>query len=309
MKILSVKNLSKDTVDFLSRQFTYVYKDRKQLENKDVQEVDIVIGNIPVHLLPHCHTLQYLQLESAGHESYVNCIPHNVRLCNASGIFGESIAEHLVMSTLALFRDLDVYFAQQKNHVYQKKRHISLIQGSTFIIYGTGDIGSCFAKKIKALGGYTIGVNRSGKKLDCFDEVYGVAGIDAQLHRADVIAFGLPKYEGTNHIFKEAQLKLVKSSVVILNVGRSNAISQEMICEALQNKQIGKAMLDVFNEEPIRENHPIWDIPGLLITPHVSGTFAHPLMHQLFEILVKENLMSFKKGETLRNEVDLIQGY
>lgn len=309
MKIISVKPLNEVCTKYLSSLGEFNVIERSLISEKDVKDAQIIIGNIQPHLLDCCEQLKYLQLESAGNENYLPYYRSDFIMCNASGTFGESIAEHLLMGTLMLFRNMDTYMKQQMIHEYKPKHQVRLIQGSTFLIYGTGDIGQSFAKKVKQLGGHTIGIKREVCDVDYFDEVYTASKVKGILANVDVIAFCLPKSNKTTHIFTKQHMDAVKQDTIILNVGRSNAVDQNLIVEYLNNNKIGGAMLDVFDEEPIDKDSMLWDAKRLLITPHVSGTFANDFMYEQFYRIVEHNIKAYMNGKELMNVVSHSEGY
>ncbi len=309
MKIVSIIRLDEQTIQQLSRFGNLKVVKRSRIQESDVIDAEIIIGNIPKEMMPKCEKLKFLQLESAGNENYIPYYREGLIICNASGTFGESIAEHLVMSTLMLFRNMDIYMKQQNQHQYLPMRATKLIVGSRVLIYGTGDLGQSFAKKLKSLGAKTIGVKRIPCTVDYFDEIYTSTHVSSILPSVDVVAFCLPKSEETTAIFKEVHMNRLAKDCIILNVGRSNAIDQNMIVEYLRNDNIGGAMLDVFDEEPIASNSQLWDCDRLLITPHVAGNFANEYTYQCFYEIVNYNVKAYTEGLRMKNIINRRNGY
>lgn len=310
MKIVSYFKLPVAIEDELKTLGEYVNLEGLSYEIKDICEATIIIGNLPPHLLKHCKKLKFLQLIFAGSDGYKDYVCDDYEICNASGTFGASIAEHLIMYTLMLFRSIPNYMDQQKQHLYHRIDNNKMIYGSTFMICGCGDIGTQFAKRIKALGGYTIGIKRRKcVSLPYFDEIYTEDRIEEHLHRADVIALCLPKNDTTDHFLSDKRMQLMKKDAILLNVGRGNAVDTQALITFLKNKEIGGAALDVFEEEPLPISSELWDIDNLIITPHVSGTFANPYTFELFYEILKDNINRFKNNKPLKNVIDKESGY
>jgi phosphoglycerate dehydrogenase-like enzyme len=163
---------------------------------------------------------------------------------------------------------------------------------------------------MKALGSYTIGIKRrEGQKPDYLDELHTLDSLEELLPRADVVALSLPGTRETYRLFDSGKFSLMKEGSVILNVGRGTTICTEDLCDALEKGQIAGAGLDVTDPEPLPEDHRLWDAPGAVITPHVSGFFHLPeTLRRIVRISIG-NLERFKNGEPLQNMVDFKTGY
>lgn len=310
MKIISVMKLPNNIMDILQAKGEVIIKDRLSLSEEDVKDAEIIIGNIKRSLLVKCEHLKYYQLDSAGSDTYANVVKEDCTLCNASGTFGASIAEHLVMTTLMLFRNMPFYINNQRQHIYNQISHVKMIKNSRFLIFGTGDLGSEYAKAIQSLGGYTIGVKRTScAQLPYFDEVYINEEIDPILANVDVVCLCLPKNHLSDHIMNKERLDQLKSDAIVLNVGRGNAIDQKYLCKRLNEGKLLGAALDVFEKEPILNDDPIWDTKNLIITPHVSGTYANEWTYSLFYDILEKNLNCYFLGKPLHNVVDRKLGY
>ena len=177
---------------------------------------------------------------------------------------------------------------------------------------GLGDIGGEYAKRMKALGSYTIGLRRTeGEKLDYLDEVFTTEHLDELLPRADFVALSLPNSPATYHIMDERRLRLMKKTAFLLNVGRGSAIDPEALNRVLHDGWLGGCGVDVTEPEPLPEDSPLWDAPRMYITPHISGQYH---LQETFERIVRiagGNLEKFLAGEkdSMKNLVDFKTGY
>lgn len=237
-------------------------------------------------------------------------LPHNVILTNASGAYGRAISEYMIGVLLVLYKKLYLYRDNQFLANWSYLGPVKTIYGSTALIVGAGNIGGEFAKRLSALGAYTIGIRRTDtSKPDYFDEVHLIDKLDELLPRADIVALSLPGTRRTNKVIDSKRLKLMKSDAVLINVGRGNVVDTEALCDALESGRLLAAALDVTEPEPLPKGHRLWRIKNAIITPHVSGRFS---VQEILETIVDisaANLEAFLKGDKLANVVDLEEGY
>ena len=288
----------------------YRYILAKELTEADVADVEVSLGNIPPALLPACANLRWLQLNSAGPDQYLGKMPEGAILTNATGAYGLAISEHMLGMLLEIIKKLNRYYDNQHAHLWRDEGPVSSIEGATALILGAGNIGGDFARKLHALGAYTIGVRRTATKKDEYlDELWHMDAIESLLPRADIIALCLPGTSETKGVISRERIAMMKKKAVILNIGRGSAIDTEALCDALEQGRLGGAGLDVTDPEPLPPDHRLWDAPNAIVTPHISG-FYH--LRQTYERIVGiccENLANYKAGRPLRNVVDEKTGY
>lgn len=231
-------------------------------------------------------------------------------LTNGSGAYGVTIAEHMVMVTLMMLRRYPEYYELVQNRVFRGELMIGSLYGATIVICGTGDIGSNFARRLKAFSpAKIIGINRTGRSVEGFDEVIPMAEIETALPRADVLAMTLPGTAQTNNLISRERLGMMKKSAFLVNVGRGNCIDQDALIDALNEGNLAGAALDVFRTEPIPENDPAWNTPGLLVTPHCSGKMTMAFTRDTLVDTFCENLHRFCEGKPMLHVVDKSLGY
>lgn len=234
----------------------------------------------------------------------------DVILTNGSGAYGVTIAEHMVMVTLMLLRRMPEYEEFVRTKQFRSDLMIGSIYGSTIVICGTGDIGSNFAKRLRAFcPAKIIGVNRTGRDAEGFDEVLSMAELDTLLPQADILAMTLPGTPQTDNLLSKDRIAMLKKSALVLNVGRGNCIDQNALIDALKGGRIGGAALDVFKTEPVPEEDPAWNTPGLLFTPHCSGKMTMQYTRDVLVNTFCENLSRFCQGQPMLHVVDKKQGY
>ena len=290
-----------------------VFCEKQNITKEHLQNADIILGNLAdAAQLCECTRLKWIQLNNAGTEGYCvpGRLPENAQLTNATGAYGLAISEHMIGCLFELRKKLHTYYRNQMNHEWRSEGFVDVVEGSVVLIIGMGDIGSTFGRKMKVLGCRTIGIRRRvGEKPAWIDELYGMDKLEELLPKADVVAMSLPGNRFTYHTLSRERIAMLKSNAVVINVGRGTAIDTDALTLALYEKKIAGAALDVTDPEPLPADHPIWDVPNAIITPHISGGFALPeTLEQIVDIFA-ENLQHFLKGEPLRNIIDMETGY
>lgn len=290
----------------------FIFSSAKEINKATLEDAHIIIGNPPVHMVKECKKLKWLQLNSAGADMFVKegILPEGVKLTNATGAYGLAISEHMIGVLLSIYKKLYLYRDNQNNNLWKDEGEVKSIYGCTALIIGLGDIGGEFAKRIKALGGYTIGIRRRDtNKPEYLDELYLMDKIDEVLPKADVVALSLPGTKETYKLFSKERISKMKKDSVLLNVGRGTAIDTEALCDALEEGRLLGAALDVTDPEPLSKDHRIWDIKNAIITPHISGDYHLKETHERIVKIATHNLECFIKGKELKNIVDFSTGY
>lgn len=272
---------------------------------------DAILGNPEPAVLKGARNLEWLQLASAGADQYTrDVLPEGVSLTNAAGAYGPSIAEYMVCAVMSLMMDFPACRDDQRNRVWRRTHQVRHLEGTLALSVGFGGIGREFAKRYHALGGHVIGVKRTaGEKPDYADGVYPIEELDSLLPRADVVALSLPSTKDTRHLIDAGRFALMKKSAYLVNVGRGTAVDPDALYRALASGGIGGAALDVTEPEPLPADSPLWDVPNLVITPHISGGWWVPENYERVFGIALENLERYMRGEPLKNLVDLKAGY
>ena len=250
----------------------------REVTAEDLAGQQVIIGAVPPSLLKTADSLEWLQ--------------------------------HLLALTFALIRHIPEYVRNQEQHLWkQNPWHIS-VEGSTVVALGLGDIGGDYARKMKALGAYVIGVRRdASKKPDYCDEVVALDELNSVLPRADIVAASLPGGEATFHLINEERLRLMKPGAYFINVGRGNVLDQEAAKRVLADGHLGGLGLDVFESEPLPEDDELWNDDRVLVTPHVAGQFfLQTTFDRMVDICVN-NLHAWSHGEALSTQVNRELGY
>lgn len=290
----------------------FVYATASEADEAMIAEADVILGNVEPELINASDRLKWLQLNNAGADAYTKpgILSPETILTNASGAYGLNISEHMLGMLLMLIKKFDRYYLAQRSKDWTDFGTVRSIWGSRVLILGLGDIGGQFAKKVHALGAYTIGIKRHiGNKPDYLDELTDMEHLDEQLALADFIACSLPASDDTYHLFNSDRFSIMKNDSILINIGRGSLIDSLALCEALKNGSIGGACLDVTEPEPLPQDHPLWDAPNLILTPHVSGHYHLPETLERIRHIAIENFKAYVNGEPLKNKVDRKTGY
>lgn len=289
-----------------------LYMHEKEWNQEPISRADIIIGAPPVSLLKYAGRLKWLQLLSAGAERFVQpgVLPENVILTNATGAYGKSMAEYMLCAALSLLLDFPYYRDSQCRHFWHDNGRSRHIQGTTALVVGLGNIGSEFAMRYHSMGGKVIGVKRTpGEKPDYLDGLFTAEQLDELLPQADVVTLSVPSTGETLHLLDKRRIGLMNPDAILVNVGRGTAVDTDALCEALYAGKIYGAALDVTDPEPLPADHPIWDAPNTIITPHISGGWnERGNFERVFEIIFS-NLTRYLSGQPLINVVDRTTGY
>lgn len=287
------------------KELKMIYK--KELNQEDVNDADLIIGNPSMTLDLHSEKLQAIFLNSAGNNQYLNgdFLNKNTRLTNASGSYGPVMSEHVLGMFIALTKNFKYYIKNGWHKLYTGKE----LYQSTVLIVGLGDVGLSFAKRIKAFDTHIIGLRKHPSSSPYVDVEDSIDHLDDYLPLADFVLLALPETKDTIHLFDEHRFSLMKQDSVIANVGRGSAIDEKALMHHLDTHHLFGACLDVTEEEPLPSSHPLWSYENVLITPHVSGLYHWESVQSYYTQLVIRNIDHLLHDEPLENEVDLQLGY
>jgi phosphoglycerate dehydrogenase-like enzyme len=286
------------------------------LSPKDEQLLDceVIFGQISPKLFNQPNKIKWLHTQSSGVNFLLTpdvSLPEELLLTNSAGAYGLGISEHLLTVTMMLLRQMSGYHEKQKAHDWSDIGKLKTIHGSTVTIVGLGDIGGHFAKHCKNLGATVRGVVRTPRTIlpENVDALFTVDELDKAINGADVVVLSLPGTNETQHLFNHKRLGKMKKGAILLNVGRGNAIDTEALIEHLKSGQIGGAGLDVTDPEPLPISHELWDLPNVVLTPHISGNDSLDITHDLIVDKFVRYLQDYLDGKPFEKTVDKKAGY
>jgi phosphoglycerate dehydrogenase-like enzyme len=238
----------------------------------------------------------------------------DVIVSNSRGVQAAPIAEHVFAVMLALAKQLPFVLEHQRGARWVQNELIGerlpwLLRRRTLGLIGVGTIGSQIALLADAFGMHVVGLRRraASAQVPGVHEMLGSDHLDTLLRRADVVVIAAPLTPETNTMIGAAQLARMKRGAVLINVGRARIIDHGALVEALASGHLGGAALDVFPQEPLPPDDPLWGAPNVIVTPHTSG-FRQGHWDEVIDLFA-DNLQRFRRGEPVRFRVDPALGY
>ncbi len=242
-------------------------------EIKDPSSFDGVICNglFLHHDIEEFTSLRYVQLTSAGFDripmEYIK--KNNISIFNARGVYSIPMAEFALSGVLGLYKQSRFFNENQSKHQWVKHRNLSELFGKTVCIVGCGSVGTECAKRFSAFGCKVLGADLFPYENPCYEKIHPINELELLLPKSDIVVITLPLTEDTKHLFNNDMLQKCKQSAVLVNIARGAIIDTNALIEALGNN-LGGAVLDVFEEEPLSEDSPLWDMDNVIVTPHNS---------------------------------------
>lgn len=276
-----------------------------------VGDADILVGWGHMKLQPllqQAARLRWIHALSAGVENLLipEIVTAPILLTNSRGIHGIPMSEHVLAMILAFTRGLTV-FARQQQRKEWKRASLEEIHEKTIGIVGLGSIGREIAKRAKTLGMEVIATKREQTAELFVDKLYAPDQLNQLLEVADFVVVTLPLTQETKGLFNLALFKNMKPTAYFINVARGAIVNEADLISALQQGLIRGAALDVFDHEPLPDTSPLWEMPNVLITPHIAAISPHYLDRAIK--LFCENLIRFSEQKELLNIIDKQKGY
>ncbi|MDE2887287.1 MAG: D-2-hydroxyacid dehydrogenase [Gemmatimonadota bacterium] len=276
-----------------------------------IADADAYYGRMTPALLAAGKRLRWIQATSAGLDGYYFRELHEsqVTVTNLRGIYSDVIAEHVFALLLSLARGIPAYFRSQLEGRWESKDvPVIHVAGTTLGVLGLGGIGLAVAERGHAFGMRVLALDPAPKgRPDYVERVYGVDELHEILGEVDFFVICAPHTGETDRMIDAAALEAMKPSAIFINIGRGKVVDLAALTRALGNGEIAGAGLDVFEEEPLPEGHPLWAMENVMITPHVAAISDRIEDRRIGLIL--ENIRRFRDGEPLLNVVDNKRGY
>jgi phosphoglycerate dehydrogenase-like enzyme len=255
-------------------------------------------------------SLRFIQMMGAGVDALLPApdLPPGVQIANARGIHGAQMSEFALAMIFALAKKLPRALEQQRGHLW-KFYVVEPVAGKTLGILGLGAIGEAIAVKARGLGMRVIGTQRKPKPADGVDLVLGpdAASMERVMRESDYVVVLFPLTPETRGSIGARELAWLRPSAYLINLARGGIVDEHALAEALRAGRLAGMASDVFEQEPLGAESPLWEAPNAILTPHVAG-MAVDYMARLCEIAV-ENVGRLERGEPLRNPVDRERGY
>ncbi|MCG8414076.1 MAG: D-2-hydroxyacid dehydrogenase [Pseudomonadales bacterium] len=248
--------------------------------------------------------VQWAQSTWAGVTPLIKLPFRGYTLTGVKDVFGAQMGEYVLGYVLA--HELKIAARQQAQAEKRwDQSSSSRVEGKTLGVMGTGSIGNQVGLMARQLGLRILGFNSSGKPVEPFERVYANESLATFLRQCDYLVGILPDISATTNLIDVSALQTMKSTALLINVGRGNLIDEQALCKALDAGEIAGAVLDVFKQEPLPEESPLWSATNCTITGHVAAVSRPEDIVELF----KENYRLYQNNEPLNHVVDFDKGY
>ena len=303
LNLLPVNEEEKAEFQALAPHYRHVYAGRRTVNPEQLAQAEVLFGWPRPADLEKAAALKWFQTMWAGADEYAGHLPEGAMLTNSSGSNARSVAEHMLAGTMALCRKLPQYRDHQRDHSWKDEGKMKTLLDSRVLVVGAGHIGSIYASLCGAMGAHTIGLKRTPAPVQGFHEVRAMSELDDLLPAADVVALVVPHSPSTVGLMDERRLSLMKDDAILISSGRGTVLDQDALARAMKNGKLWGAALDVTEPEPLPAESELWDIPNLIITPHVAGGMRLEITRKACVNMALENLKRYVNGEELKNRV------
>lgn len=305
--------------DYISRikpyleEHEFVICEDEDCIKREIEHADVMIGwKITPTIFKCAKKLKWIQFGSAGidHTMFPELEQSNVIITNLGGIHTSVMSEHVIGLMLALTRRLDLAMKLQAEHFYDRAEIAATadeLAGKTLGIVGLGRIGRALARVAMAFGMAAIGTKRTPDPGLMVDEVFTPDQLHVMLPKCDFLVLTAPLTPSTRALIGREEIALMKDGSYLINVARGAMLDHDALGDALRSGKLRGAALDVFPEEPLPSDSPLWDLPNIIITPHTAG--SSPEYSKRAADIFKVNLDAFISGGRMINVYDRSRGY
>lgn len=255
--------------------------------------------------------LEWIHARYAGLDKllFPELIESPVPLTNGAGTFSQSLGEFVILGALYFAKDIPRMLRAKAHHKWDEFNVLE-VSKQTMGIVGYGDIGRAIARRAKGMDMRVYGLRRNPAPRpgdEFVDRIFATSELDAMLPECDYVVVAAPLTPETNHMISTPQFNRMKRDAIIMNVGRGPVIDEAAMVEALRSGRIRGAALDVFEEEPLAQSSPLWDMENVLISPHTADHTKDWLSDAA--LFFVEQFNRWRKGEPLKNVADKRAGY
>jgi glyoxylate/hydroxypyruvate reductase A len=296
--------------DMIRREgYANVFSASNPAEAKEtIEDTDILLcWKFPLHLLEDTSSIKWIQSLGAGVDDIVNSphVPEQILISRIVDQFGVPIAEYVFSYLLHVNQRIAEVRAAQKEKTW-KPFEPELLSGKTIGIAGLGSIGAEIVRKARAFDMTVCGLSGSGKHAHLVDKHYFADEWHEFVKELDYLVLVLPFTENTRHLVnRDVFSAMKKRSAYLINVGRGQVVVEDDLVDVLQSGHLQGAILDVFEQEPLPKESPLWELPNVYVTPHLSGISTPERVGDFF----LENLKRYMTGKALKGIVDRKAGY
>lgn len=285
----------------LGAEIVFVQEEREPL-GIDVQDIEAVVCNslFLYNDIAAFQSLKLIQATSAGLDrlplDYIR--QRQIALFNARGVYSVPMAEFAVLGTLQIYKHSFTFFGNQQKGIWQKQRTLAELTGKRVLLIGTGSVGAACAKRFAAFDAEVVGVDAIVTRQPFYEAIYPIAALEQQVREADVVILTLPLTEQTRGMFGEHLLTQMKPTAVLVNLARGALVDENALIARLSSGKLGGAALDVFAEEPLSSESPLWHMENVIVTPHNS--FVSDKTDERLFALIYAHLQAFIERGSIR---------
>jgi phosphoglycerate dehydrogenase-like enzyme len=251
--------------------------------------------------------LKWIHFVTAGIDPLLTFpIPKGVIVSTSGQLWSGTVAEHALAMLLALTRGLHISLNSANKSDWGRELlipQLRVIRDLKVLIVGYGAIGSEIGRRLRVFGPQVTGLARN-RRVDDDVDVKEISELNSELSQSDVIFLTIPLTPDTADLISTYQLGLMKKSAILIDVSRGGVVNQAALVEALREKHIGCAGLDVFAQEPLALDHPLRSLPNVVLSPHIAG-FGEKDIEEKLAMNIKDNLLDFLSGKIPRDAIEI----
>ncbi len=288
-----------------------VVREQDLTYSEELSEVEVLVCYDPFKTLniEKMKKLKWIQLSSIG----INQLPveyvknTSIIITNNKGGYSIPMGEWIILKSLEMFKNSKGLYENQTNKKWKMDTGILELYGKTIGFIGTGTIAVEAAKRFQGFGVNIVGVNTDGREVEYFNECYAMKELDQMLKLCDLVVATIPYTRATHHLINEDRFKVMKKGTYFINVARGSIVNEADLIKNLKEGKLSGAALDVYEEEPLKEHSPLWDLKNVILTSHNS--WISEMRNQRRFDLIYKNMRKYVQGEEVVNIVDLKKGY
>ena len=302
-------DLKRNHLDFLTKRISHAKLELFGLDPDyckltKFHHCNIILGNPPVKWVAKSKNIKWIQLESVGFGEYqdiaLTIAQKNISMTNLAGFFSEPVAESILAGILACLRKINELVVLQKSHKWDSENirsKLRVLKNSRVLLVGYGSINKRLHELLMPFDCKII-ILRKDTPLEIMDDA---------LATTDIVISTAPDTEQTKQLFCKKRINQLPSHAIFANFGRGSVLDEKSLIEALQNSNLGGAVIDVTEAEPLSHRHPLWDCPNTILTQHSAGGTGDEIEKKLSFFI--DNLGRFNANEPLKSCVDFERGY
>lgn len=283
----------------------------KVVFEESFRDVDVLVCYNPFSTLDisQMEKLKWIQLSSIGIDQIPKDIvfSKNIIVTNNKGGYSIPMGEWIVLKILEMIKNSREFYEKQKAKIWKMDTSLLELYSKTIGFIGTGTIAVEAAKRLKGFDVKILGVNTNGRDVEYFDKCYRMDNIKEMLSLCDVVVVSIPYTKETHYLLDGSLMDCMKDGVYLVNIARGSVINTSDLIEKIKQGKIKKAALDVFEEEPLPKDNPLWEMDEILLTPHNSW-ISEKRNQRRFE-LIYNNMKRYIEKSELINVVDILRGY